>query len=116
MANRHPQDLEQQGGDDVNCTMTRETIESCDFAEHRHDNGTYTVSAIQISRLSVISLGLLDVILSGQGHRSFYVDDDLLIMDLDNGTWKFRLGEYHPIHRGIMLRLVEGEPLIPTRE
>lgn len=79
------------------------------FQETR-DGDQYSIAATRIDPVTVIGLSFLDQILTGDPSEYRVVGDELWL-ELSNGTWVYRLGEYNPIHRGITARLIHGEPL-----
>lgn len=76
-------------------------------------NGTQTVSATQIDPVTAVSVEFLHELMTN-GDPLIRVVDNILILDLANGRWAYQLGEYNPACRGIMARLIDGEPLAST--
>lgn len=73
-------------------------------------DGSQVVSATQVDPVTAIGVEFLHDIMTN-GDPRVRVVDNRLILDLANGTWTYQLGEYNPTYRGIMARLIDGEPL-----
>lgn len=90
-----------------------ETIDEIgDFVTRREyvDDGLSIIRAMQVSRVTAMSPEMFGMVAAGESDCA-RIENGLLIMDFANGRWVYRIGEYNAEHRGIMLRLVEGEPI-----
>lgn len=74
------------------------------------EDGTQAVSATQMDPVTAVSVEFLHEIMTN-GDPLVQVVDNRLTLRLANGTWTYQLGEYNPAHRGIMARLIAGDPL-----
>lgn len=86
-----------------------ETVGTIVFTK-THAGEHHTVAAAHVDPVITISVDLLHEIMTGGDPRTRVLDNKL-ILELANGTWTYQLGEYNPIYRGIMARLIEGEPM-----
>lgn len=77
------------------------------------DGRTHSTSAVVIPEHTVISAAVLAEALSEDASAA-RVLGDLLVLDLANGVWMYRLGAYNPTYRGIDAQLVSGEPIKAT--
>lgn len=87
-----------------------ETVGSVTLRTTYTENGTQAVSAIQMDPVTAVGVEFLHEIMTN-GDPLVRVVDNRLILELANGTWTYQLGEYNPAQRGIMARLIDGEPL-----
>lgn len=87
-----------------------ETVGSVTLRTTYAEEGTQSVSAIQMDPVTVVGVEFLHEIMT-DGDPLVRVVDNRLILDLANGSWTYQLGEYNPTHRGIVARLIDGEPL-----
>lgn len=72
--------------------------------------GKLRIRAMKISAVTVVAIDFLAQVLTGD-MRECQVIGDLLVLELENGVWIYRLGEFNADHRGIIARLVEGDVL-----
>ncbi|MFG1794145.1 hypothetical protein [Nocardia sp. NPDC049149] len=86
------------------------TVGSVTFRTTYAGDGSQVLSATQVDPVTAISVDFLHHIMTNDDPRVQVVDNQL-ILNLANGSWTYQLGEYNPEHRGIMARLIEGEPL-----
>lgn len=89
-----------------------EPVGAVTFYERRDTDGTRHVGAVRIDPITVIDSVLLGWARCG-AILGVTVTDDQLILELENGHWEYRLGDYNPRHQGILLYLTDGEPLTP---
>lgn len=96
-----------------NRPSTVEAVGCAHFYERVGENGARQAYAARIDAVTVISPGWLEYAQRGD-LIGIQVVDDRLVLEAQNGTWAYRIGEYDAHYRGIILRLVEGEPLTPS--
>ena len=88
-----------------------------DFVVQERRNGVGDLTslwAIHVDPVTVISPKMLSDVMQGR-LQGMTVVGDLLVCEFANGAWTFKLGEYHGDTRGIVLRLLEGDPIRTER-
>ena len=77
---------------------------------HKRVGDTVQLHATRMPKTASIGLHVLQETLAGRV-AGLTVLADQLRMTLANGVWVYRIGEYHPLTQGLVLRLIHGTPL-----
>jgi hypothetical protein len=90
-----------------------EPVGAVHLHERRIEGGDQRVRAVRIDPVTVVDPVMLGWIRT-RSVLGVYAVDDQLILDLENGRWVYRIGDYDPLQQGVTLRLIEGAPLQAT--